>query len=128
MDKSLPSNVISIHRTRDQIELAEIYTAVGVFVNPTREEVLGLTNLKANACGVPVITFDTAGSPKCINTSSGIVVELNDIQTLKDKVIDICDRYTYSIEACCNRSKQFDKNKKYLEYIELYEAININGN
>lgn len=54
---------------------------------------------------VPVITFDTGGSLECINTSSGIVVELNDIQTLKDKVIDICYRYPYSIEACCNKSK-----------------------
>ena len=39
LDKSLPKNIISIHKTMNQKELAEIYTIADVFVNPTREEV-----------------------------------------------------------------------------------------
>ena len=38
IDKMLPNSIISIHRTRDQNELAEIYSAADLFVNPTREE------------------------------------------------------------------------------------------
>ena len=37
-EKALPEGVISIHRTNNQTELAEIYTSADVFVNPTREE------------------------------------------------------------------------------------------
>ena len=35
IDKMLPENIISIHRTNNQNELAEIYTASDLFVNPT---------------------------------------------------------------------------------------------
>ena len=79
VDKLLPPQIISIHRTQDQAELAEIYTAADVFVNPTREEVLGLTNIEANACGTPVVTFRTGGSPECIDGTSGLVVEQEDV-------------------------------------------------
>ena len=38
IDKKLPHNIISIHRTQNQKELAEVYSAADVFVMPTREE------------------------------------------------------------------------------------------
>ncbi len=39
IDEQLPSDVISIHRTNSQEELAEIYSAADLFVNPTRERI-----------------------------------------------------------------------------------------
>ena len=33
-------SILSIHRTNNQYELAELYSAADVFVNPTREETL----------------------------------------------------------------------------------------
>ena len=56
-DATLPENIISIHRTDNQIELAKIYSAADVFVTPTREEVLGMVSAEAIACGTPVVTF-----------------------------------------------------------------------
>jgi putative colanic acid biosynthesis glycosyltransferase len=47
----LPKNVIGISKTNDTAELVRIYSAADVFVNPTLEEVLGLVNLEALACG-----------------------------------------------------------------------------
>jgi glycosyltransferase involved in cell wall biosynthesis len=75
IDKTLPSNIISIHRTYNQTELAEIYTAADVFVNPTREETFGLVNVEAIACGTPVVTFDVGGTPETVNENTGIVVK-----------------------------------------------------
>ena len=57
--KQLPKNIIGIARTNNFKELAEIYTTANVFFNPILEEVLGLTNIEAQACGTPVITFNT---------------------------------------------------------------------
>ncbi|MBQ4269875.1 MAG: glycosyltransferase, partial [Clostridia bacterium] len=51
IDKQLPKNILSIHRTQNQKELAEIYSAADVFVNATREETFGLVNIEALACG-----------------------------------------------------------------------------
>lgn len=123
VDKQLPKNVISIHRTHDQKELAEIYSVADVFVNPTREEVLGLTNIEANACGTPVITFRSGGSPECIDETCGSVVDCDDIASLEKEIIRICETHPYSKEACVKHAKTFDQNERFMEYVELYKEL-----
>lgn len=120
IDKELPNNIISIHRTSNQRELAEIYTAADVFVNPTREEVLGLTNIEALGCGTPVITFNAGGSPECVNEKCGSVIEIDDIDGLEKEVIRICEQKPFKIEHCFEKARQFDKNKIYKEYADTY--------
>ncbi len=119
VDRQLPSNIISIHRTQNQQELAEIYTAADVFVNTTREEVLGLVNIEALACGTPVITFKTGGSPECIDETCGMVVDCDDVDALERAVIRICHNKPYSKESCMKKTLEFDENKKYKEYLNL---------
>lgn len=41
-----------------------MYTAADVFVNPTLEDNYPTTNIEAIACGTPVITYETGGSPE----------------------------------------------------------------
>ena len=120
IDKLLPENIISIHRTANQTELAEIYTAADIFANPTREEVLGLVNLEALACGTPVVTFDTGGSPECIEETCGAVVEKNDIDGMYNEIIRICEQKTIAAADCIAYSKKFDAADKFKEYVELY--------
>lgn len=118
VDKLLPNNIISIHRTQNQRELAEIYTAADVFVNCTKEEVLGLVNLEALACGTPVVTLKTGGSPECVDKESGIVVNnvIELAMVLKEKKYkDI------SLKNCIRRAKKFDAEEKYEKYILLYD-------
>lgn len=59
VDKQLPESILSIHRTENQQQLAEIYTAADLFVNPTREENYPTVNMESIACGTPVLTFRT---------------------------------------------------------------------
>lgn len=120
VDRQLPSNIISIHRTHNQQELAEIYSGSDVFVNPTREEVLGLTNIEALACGTPVVTFKTGGSPEVIDETCGCVVECEDLNALRDEIVRICERHPYSSTACQTRAKMFDTHSKFGEYLNLY--------
>ncbi len=123
VDKQLPNTVISIHRTQNQTELAKIYTAADVFVNPTREEVFGLVNIEALACGTPGVTFNTGGSPECYDVTCGSVVPKNDVDALYREIIRICETAPYSTEACLKKAKQFDKNEKFQEYIDLYRNL-----
>ena len=123
IDRQLPENVISIHRTANQTELAEIYSAADLFVNPTREEVFGLVNVEANACGLPVLTFRTGGSPECIDEKSGMVVNCDDEEALYHAILDIESRRPFTAEDCCARARNFDQQDKYREYIKLYETI-----
>ena len=121
VDSQLPENIISIHKTTNQRELAEIYAASDVYANPTREETFGLVNIEALACGTPVITFNAGGSPECIDESCGSVVEIDDIDTFEKEIIRICEDKPYTKEACLNRAAKFDKYSKYNEYASLYK-------
>lgn len=122
VDKQLPVSVISIHRTQNQTELAEIYTAADVFANPTREEVLGLVNLEALACGTPGVTFCSGGSPECYDASCGSVVPCDDMDAMEHEIVRICETKPYSEEACVNFATNFSDKNKFAEYIRLYEG------
>lgn len=122
-DKLLHPSIISIHKTNNQAELADIYSVADLFVNPTREEALGLVNIEANACGTPVVTFKTGGSPECISPQSGSVVEKNDVDAMINEITRICTTHPYSKENCRKQAMNFDMKKKFDEYVDLYEKI-----
>ena len=119
----LPLNILCIKKTNNQSELAKIYTAADVFVNPTREETLGLVNIEALACGTPVVTFYTGGSPECIDNTCGSAVNIDDIDTLTTEIIRICTTHPYVEQDCIKRAAMFDKNNKLNMYVELYKQI-----
>ena len=120
--QQLPENIISIHRTQNQRELAEIYTAADVFVNPTREEMFGLVNAEALACGTPVITFETGGSPEIPDAACGSVVPKDDVDAMEQEILRICQTHPYTEEACIRRAACFDLDERFAEYIQLYES------
>lgn len=120
VDATLPKNIISIHRTNDQNELAQIYSAADVFVNPTREEVLGLVNVEALACGTPVITFNSGGAPECVDEKCGIVVPVENIDFMESEITRIYTQAPYSPDMCIKKAKEFEKGERFREYIDLY--------
>ena len=123
IDKELPDKIISINKTHNQTELAKIYSAANLFVNPTREEVLGLVNIEALACGTPVLTFDTGGSPECIDETCGRIVACDDINSLVAEIINICEEKPFSSKACISRAKMFDKKDRFKDYLNLYKKL-----
>ena len=123
IDALLPSSILSIHRMQNQQELAKVYSAADVFVNPTREETQGLVNVESLACGTPVIAFRTGGCPECLNATCGCVVERDDINTLEEEIRRICNQKPYSKQACRSAALLFDKNKCFNKYCDLYEEL-----
>lgn len=122
-DNQLPENIISIHRTQNQYQLAEIYSAADVFVNATREDTFPTVNIEALACGTPVITFRTGGSPEIIDETCGSVVNCGDVDALEREIIRVCNEKPYSQDACIIRACQFDQKEKFKEYVMLYEDM-----
>ncbi len=121
VDSQLPQNIISIHRTQNQTELATIYTAADLFVNPTREENYPTVNMESIACGTPVLTFDTGGSPECITEKTGAVVPCDDNSALITAIERIRTTHPYSPEDCVTHATTFDMTIKYQEYLQLYK-------
>ena len=122
---SLNKNIIGIKRTESVEELADLYSAADVFVNPTLEESLGLTNIEALACGTPVVTFKSGGSPECINVDTGIVVDKGDLKGLVSAIVEIVtNSKQFYTKNCVQRAHSlFNKNDRYDEYIDLYKSL-----
>ena len=73
--KKLPEGIVGITRTSNQQELAKLYSEADVLVNPTYADTFPTVNLEALACGTPVVTYRTGGSPEALTPETGIVVE-----------------------------------------------------
>lgn len=120
IDKILPKNILSIHKTENQKELAQIYTAADIFVNATREENFPTVNLEALACGTPVITFNTGGSGESVTNDVGTVVDYNDVLALKQAIINAFEKKAFKTEKCEERAKEYCADFKFEEYVDLY--------
>lgn len=64
--KELPGSINGIARTENAQELASLYSAASIFFNPTYEDNFPTTNIEALACGTPILTYDTGGSPEAV--------------------------------------------------------------
>ena len=71
--------LLGIKRTNSAKELAAIYTAADVFVNPTYEDNYPTVNLEAKACGLPIITYNAGGSPEAAGKSA-YIAEVGNIE------------------------------------------------
>lgn len=121
--EELPIGINGIVRTNSVEELAQLYSDADVLVNPTYADSFPTVNMEALACGTPVITYRTGGSPEIIDVKTGVVVEQGDIEGLvraikqmKEKPLDTND--------CRKRALQkFDKEQRFVDYINLYEEL-----
>lgn len=123
VDKQLPDNIISIHRTQNQTELAKIYSAADLFLNATREDTFPTVNIEALACGTPIVTFKTGGSPEIIDETCGVVVEDNSVDSAEKIILHIYNERQFTRESCVKRASSFEKTDKFNEYIDLYKSI-----
>lgn len=121
IDRLLPDSIISIHRTQNAAELAQLYTAADVFVNPTYEDNFPTVNLEALACGTPVITFDAGGSAECLDESCGVAVPVGDVDALESAIRRTCIKKPFDRQRCIDRARAFDQQTAYQAYITLYQ-------
>lgn len=122
-----PSEKILCIPRLDAHALARIYTAADVFVNPTREEVQGMVNVEALACGTAVVGFRTGGSAECLTGPWGCAVDKEDIDALQREIIRICIEKPFTQDACLRAARAFDRNERWEEYCRLYEQIQNNA-
>ena len=116
-------NLIPIQRTHNQYELAMLYSLADVYVNPTYADMFPTVNLEALACGTPIITYKTGGSPEAVDEKTGVVVEQGDVKALTDAISHMKE-HPLSSEDCRKRAEEhFNNNKCFEEYIKLYNKL-----
>lgn len=120
------TNIITIHRTSNKKELAEIYSAANLFLNPTREDTYPTVNLEAIACGTPVLTFNTGGSPESIVCPDTMIVHTNSVEETIERIQKISHEKKDYSAICYQKSREFDEKICVNKYLELYRQI-MNG-
>lgn len=119
----LPNGIRGITRTQNVQQLVELYNEADVLINPTYADTFPTVNLEALACGTPVITYRTGGSPEAVDEKTGMVVEQGNVEALVDAILKM-NVNPLSSESCRKRAEEcFDKDKCFEEYIELYNRI-----
>lgn len=106
----IPENVTGITRTNNVQQLAHIYTTADVFVNPTYQDTYPTVNLEAQACGTPVITYRTGGSPESVPAEQ--VVEQGNLEGMRKAIGNLAD--------CKMPEADFSAEHSFRKYIELY--------
>lgn len=114
--EKLPDNLVLIQHTASRTELAEWYSEAEVLFNPTYEDNYPTVNLEAQACGTPVITYDTGGSPEGVKEYGGIVVQKGDIQTVAKLIRNEKRKKTPAGDI-----KQLSKERMIEEYLRCYQ-------
>lgn len=105
----IPSQILTITRTSNIKELAQIYTAADVFINPTYADTYPTVNLEAQACGTPVVTYRAGGSVESVPPEN--VVDIGDM----DSLLSVATRENLKI-----KEDDFSLSQMVNQYINLY--------
>lgn len=73
--KEMPAGIVGLGRTDSSQKLAGIYSTADVFFNPTTEDNFPTVNLEAEACGTPVVTYDTGGCAETLQREESCTVQ-----------------------------------------------------
>lgn len=121
----LPTGIQGIKRTNSVEELVELYSKALVYVNLTYEDNFPTTNIEALACGTPVLTYKTGGSPEAISSETGFVIGKGDIDSAVKAIEEIASKGKQYYSANCRHRAidYFNKNEQFKKYIFLYNEI-----
>ena len=114
--KQLPPSVFYLEKTENVQELVEAYSDADVFLNLTYEDTFPTVNLESLACGTPVVTYRTGGSPESLNEECGYVVEKGNTDAVLE-CITIFKKTPKTVEACCKQAERFTLNAMLEGYI-----------
>ena len=121
--QSLPEGIIGIQRTQDVAELVQLYCSADVLINPTYADTFPTVNLESLACGTPVITYNTGGSPEAVDARTGIVVPQGDVRALADAILRLREHPLSSVDCRRRAEEFFDKEKCFEHYLTLYNQL-----
>ena len=130
LESEYRGKVLPVTHTDSVEELAGLYNAADVFVNPTFEDNFPTTNLEALACGTPVVTASVGGSTEmltsggCVLTDVGDSFAPGDEEGMERAVQRVLVRGKGAFtQRCAAQGRQYDRQKSYERYLALYERV-----
>ena len=120
-----PDKITHIPCTEDVNELVELYSCSTVLLNPTWQDNYPTVNLEATACGCPVVSYRTGGSPETIDFCTGKIVDQGSVEQMFHAAREISKKNREDIRnKCVEYARQnFSKKDRYKDYIDLYLSM-----
>ena len=106
----------------DDDELADLYTAAGCLVFPSRYEGFGLPCLEAMACGCPVAAYRNSSLPEVVG-EAGMLVADGDAEALGLAAAGMIGERERWGRAGLGRAKGFSWRKTARQTIAVYESL-----
>ena len=121
----LPDGIIGVERTNSASDLAAFYSSAIALVNTTYTDTCPTVNMESLACGTPVITYRTGGSPELVMEGvTGWVVEKGDKSAMVESILKVINSTTCLSSNCTQYAiEHFDSKKCFIHYINLYNSI-----
>lgn len=116
-------NCVLINRTESVEELRDLYSQSHFMLNLTLEDTFPTINIESLACGTPVITYKTGGSPEIIDEKTGVVIEKNDYESVVELIKKQQKNYTFRSIDCVKRSKKYSKRNMVNLYKKMFSSI-----
>lgn len=104
----------------DRDELIAFYSEADLFVNCTLADNFPTVNLEAQACGSPIVAFDSDGTAETVG-GNGVVVPRGDYDALRNAIVSY--DYTNSKKQATAFASEYNQDKCIGEYIELYNSL-----
>ncbi len=118
-------NLRLIGFTDSASELAELYSAADVFVNPSRMETFGKVTAEALSCGTPVVAYNNTGTAELVNDTVGLLVPDGDMEAMYSAVCNILRNGKRCYSAQCREyaTSRFSKEALLSQYISFYQEL-----
>ncbi|MEK7507172.1 MAG: glycosyltransferase [Patescibacteria group bacterium] len=123
----LQTNIKTVSYVKDETLLAKYYSAANVLLYPSIADNCPLVVLEAQACGLPVIAFNTGGIPELIeHQKTGFIADyknLDDLKTGLNFILNLNDIQikNFREDSVKNIADNFSKELMVNSYIQLYQ-------
>lgn len=121
----LPSSIIGFKRIKSRDRLRQLYSKALALVNLTYEDTFPTVNLEALACGTPVITYNSGGSPESVCKETGVVIPKGRYDMIGGALdmLNQTDREILAIKCRKRAEEHYNHKKQFDQYIDLYKEL-----
>lgn len=119
----IDNKIICYPRTNSLDKLRIIYSNAYLLLNLTLEDNFPTVNIEALACELPILTYNTGGSPEIVEDCGWIIAKrnvdgvLNCLNSINE------EEYLEKKGKCRKRALNYSENKMCEEYINLYRKV-----
>ena len=106
--------------------MVDFYRMIAILVITSEKEAFGLVQMEAQACGVPVVVFDSQAAQEIQGDHSTIIVPNGDVEQLAGKIQELLDDkilYERMVERGLANARKYDL-KSYIEQLnQIYMSL-----